>query len=220
MATVTEASLSDILTIDDLLEHLGGIAPSRVRFRPLPGTATESDLIEANARKVTIYELVDGVLVEKGMGFTESVLAGVILAILRDFVVPRNLGLVSGADGMLRLFPGLVREPDVSYISWEHIPGGKFPTEPIGGFAPDLAVEVLSLSNTKAEMARKRREYFKAGVRLVWEVDPRARTVDVYESPERSTRLDQSQTLEGGEVLPGFALPPADLFGELDRQGA
>ena len=219
MATATESPAMTWETAEDLLNDLGGIAPSRVRIRPTPGTATEADLIEANSRKATIYELVDGVLVEKGMGFTESVLAGVILAILRGFVVPRNLGLVSGPDGMLRLLPGLVREPDVAYISWRRIPGGKFPTEPIGGFAPDLAVEVLSPSNTRAEMARKRREYFEAGVRLVWEVDPRARTVDVYQSPEHPTRLDATRTLDGGEVLPGFALPLVELFAELDRMG-
>ncbi len=68
-------------------------------------------------------------------------------------------------------------------------------------------------------MARKRHEYFQAGVQLVWEVDPRARTVAVYESSEHPTMLDASQTLDGGEVLPGFALPLADLFGELYRQG-
>ncbi len=69
-------------------------------------------------------------------------------------------------------------------------------------------------------MARKRREYFEAGVRLVWEVDPGARTVAVFDAPEHSTMLDASKTLDGGDVLPGFALPLADLFGELDRQGA
>ena len=94
-----------------------------------------------------------------------------------------------------------------------------FPTEPIAGFAPNLAVEVLSRSNTKAEMARKRREYFEAGVRLVWEVDPRARTVAVYETPEQATVLDASATLDGGEMLPGFALPLIELFAELDRRG-
>ncbi|WP_435007334.1 Uma2 family endonuclease [Tundrisphaera lichenicola] len=218
MATAT--SVEAIETVEDLLETLGGIDPKRVRIKPVLGTATEADLIAVNARKQGICELVDGVLVEKAMGFTESVLAGVILAILRGFIVPRNLGLVSGADGMLRLFPGLVREPDVSYISWERIPGGKFPSEPIGGFAPDLAVEVLSVSNTRAEMARKRREYFEAGVRLVWEVDPRARTVAAYASPEQFTLLDAAQTLDGGEVLPGFALPLSKLFAELDRVGA
>ena len=79
---------------------------------------------------------------------------------------------------------------------------------------------MLSPSNTRAEMARKRREYFQAGVRLVWEVNPRARIVTVFDAPERSTTLDATRTLDGGTVLPGFLLPLADLFGELDRQGA
>jgi Uma2 family endonuclease len=219
MATATEALPVTWETAEDLLDHLGGISPSRVRLRPFPGTATEADLIEANDRKLRIYELVDGILVEKGMGYTESALGGFILSILQAFVIPRNLGIVSGADGMMRLYPGLVREPDVAYASWDRIPERRYPTEPIAGFAPDLAIEVLSISNTPAEMARKRREYFAAGVRLVWEVDPRARTVAVFESPEKPTVLDASRSLDGGDVLPGFVLPLADLFGELDRQG-
>lgn len=220
MATVTEPTLAEILTLDDLLEHLGGISPSRVLYRPLPGTATEADLILANAGKRGLFELVDGVLLEKGMGYVESAIAGLILALLRAFVVPRNLGIVTGADGMMRLFPGLVREPDVAYVSWNRVPGGRYPTEAIASFAPDLAVEVLSRSNTKAEMARKRREYFAAGVRLVWEVDPRSRTVNVYHAPDESTLLDITMTLDGGDVLPGFFLPLLDLFGELEPRRA
>jgi len=201
------------------LGPLGGVAPSRVRFHPTPGTATEADLIAVNARKQGICELVDGILVEKAMGYTESVLALWLGGMLNAFVTPRNLGIVSGADGMMRLFPRLVRVPDLGFASWDRIPDRRMPTTPVAGFAPDLAVEVLSLSNTKAEMTRKRREYFKAGVRLVWEVDPRARIVKVYDDPKRSIVLDASMTLDGGAVLPGFALPLIDLFRELDRQG-
>jgi Uma2 family endonuclease len=120
---------------------------------------------------------------------------------------------------MMRLTPGLVRVPDLAFASWDRIPGRRRPTKPIAGFSPDLAIEVLSKSNTKKEMARKRREYFASGVRLVWEVNPRARTVVVFETPDRSTLLDESQTLDGGAVLPGFVLALAELFGELDRQG-
>lgn len=220
MATATESPTMTWETAEDLLNDLGGIAPSRVRIKPPLGMATEADLIGVNAEKKGIFELVGGVLVEKGMGYTESALALVLAGYLRAFVIAHNLGVVSGADGMMRLFPGLVREPDVAFTSWDRIPSRRFPTEPIASFVPDLAVEVLSLSNTPAEMARKRREYFQAGVRLVWEVDPRSRTVAVYDEPERSTLLDASQTLDGGDVLPGFLLPLADLFGELDRQGA
>lgn len=219
MATVTEPTLDEILTLDDLLEHLGGIAPSRVLYRPLPGTATESDLIAANERKLSIYELVEGVLVEKGMGKLESFLAGTIFAILREFLLRHNLGILMGADGTFRLSPSSSRVPDVAFISWGRIAGSVMTEEALADSIPDLAVEVLSPSNARAEMARKRREYFEAGVRLVWEVDPQARTVSVYESPETPTVLDALATLDGGAVLPGFALPLAELFAELDRRG-
>jgi Uma2 family endonuclease len=215
----TATSQERTRNIADLLKDLGGIAPSRVRLKQPLGLATEADLIEMNERGETLCELVEGLLVEKGMGYEESCLALALASYLRAFIVPRNLGLLSGANGMMRLFAGLVRVPDLAFASWDRIPGRRRPTEPIAGFAPDLAIEVLSRSNTKAEMARKRREYFEAGVRLVWEVDPRARTVSVYDAPERSTCLDVAQTLDGGDVLPGFALSLADLFGELDRQG-
>ena len=219
---MTTASMpaTTIETAADLLESLGGIGPERVRMNPMPGLATEVDLIAANARKRGVCELVDGVLVEKAMGYAESMLALVLAGYLRAFIVARNLGLVGGADGMMRLFPGLVRVPDLAFVSWNRVPDRKIPTAPIAEFVPDLAVEVLSPANTKAEMARKRREYFDAGVRLVWEVDPRSRTVIAYDAAGRSTLLDRTQTLDGGEVLPGFALSLADLFAELDRSGA
>ncbi len=207
-----------VRTIADLLAQLGDIPPERVLFRPFPGTATERDVIEAE-REDRLCELVDGVLVEKAMGFRESLLAVVIGGILSAFVVPRNLGLVSGPDGTLRLFPGLVRIPDVAFIAWDRVPGGTIPEEPIPDLVPDLAIEVLSASNTPGEMARKRREYFAAGIRLAWMVDPRTRTVTVFTGPDQSRTLNESQTLDGGAVLPGFALPLRDLFAALDRQG-
>jgi Uma2 family endonuclease len=202
----------------DLLERLGGIAPSRVRMVPAPGCATEQDVIEIEAQENRLFELVDGILVEKGLGFLESVLAATLATILNRFVVSRNVGLMTGADGMVRLFPGQVRIPDVAYISWARIPGGRVPRAPIPPIAPDLAVEVLSDSNTVGEMARKRGDYFQSGVLLVWEVDPVARRVFVYTAPEACQSLGETDTLSGGAVLPGFSLPLQELFGELDRQ--
>jgi Uma2 family endonuclease len=203
----------------DLLDRLGNIPPSRIRFHPPPGTATEADVIEADTRHDRLCELVDGVLVEKAMGLRESFLAIALGSFLREFVVPRNLGLVSGEAGMMRLFAGMVRIPDVAFASWARLPGRRVPVEPIPDLVPDLAVEVLSRSNTEEEMARKLREYFAAGVRLVWLVDPEARTVAVYTSAEQFTLLDQTQALDGGDVLSGFTLPLSQLFAELDRQG-
>jgi len=217
--TAVGTSPATIETLADLLAHLGGIAPRRVRFHPAPGTATEQDVLAVHAREKRRCELVDGVLVEKAMGFRESCLAIALSGALRAFVRPRNLGLVTGEAGMMRLASGLVRIPDVAFISWERLPGRRMPTEPIPEVAPDLAVEVLSEGNTPEEMARKRREYFSAGVRLLWCVEPETRTVEVFTAVEQSTVLDASQTLDGGVVLPGFTLPLQELFAELDVQG-
>ena len=208
----------EVQTLADLLGRLGDVAPDRVRVHPSLGAATEADVIEVRSREKRLCELVDGVLVEKAMGFRESALAGVILAFLRAFVIPRNLGIVLGPDGMMRLQPGLVRIPDVAYLSWNRFPDGRYPSVPLPHVAPDLAVEVLSDSNTRAEMDRKYREYFASGVHVVWEVDPRLRTVAVYLDPEDSSIHRQGDTLDGGTVLPGFALVVRDLFAELDRE--
>lgn len=205
-------------TILDLLHDLGDVPPERVLLRPAPGTATLPDVVAVRNRDRRLCELVDGTLVEKGMGYRESLLAIAIAGALRAFVNPRGLGLVSGESGMMELFANLVRIPDVAFVSWQRIPGARVPDEPVPSLAPDLAVEVLSRSNTPGEMARKRREYFAAGVRLVWEVDPDSRSVAVYTAPETFVTLGSTDALEGGAVLPGLVIPLRELFAELDRQ--
>ncbi len=188
-------------------------------MEPPPGRATEADVIEAERRENRLFELVDGVLVEKAMGFRESLIAGALLIFLRAFVDPRNLGLVTGEAGMVRLLAGLVRIPDVAFVSWDRLPGRRVPDAAAPTIAPNLAVEVLSGANTRAEMERKLREYFASGVELVWIVDLEARTVAVHTPDDGRTLLDVEQTLDGGLVLPGFTLPLRKLFAELDRIG-
>jgi Uma2 family endonuclease len=207
-----------IHTLADLVERLGSIPLDRIRFRPSPGTATEEDVIRIEQEENRLCELVEGVLVEKPMGFRESLLATALIQYLREFVAPGNLGLITGEGGMLRLFAGLVRIPDVAFISWARLPDGKVPEEPIPELAPDLAVEVLSRMNTPREMRRKRDEYFEAGVTLVWIVDPDKRTVTVFSAPDEGVVYSQHDVLEGETVLPGFKLAVQDLFAELDRR--
>jgi Uma2 family endonuclease len=114
-----------------------------------------------------------------------------------------------------------VRVPDLSFFRWDRLPArGEVPQEPVAGFVPNLAVEVLSKSNTRKEMNRKLREYFLAGVELVWIVDPRKRVVQVYTAPDQSTLLDEDDTLDGGDVLPGFSLALRELFAMVPRPKA
>ena len=214
MATATEHT-----TIADLLERLGGIPARRVLLYPIPGTATERDLISLNEHGNRRYELVDGTLVEKPMGFDESIFALLLGAALVNHLTTHDVGKAVGADAMMRLFPGLVRLPDAAFISWERYPRKKRRRGEIPTVAPDLVVEVLSKGNTRKEMKRKLEEYFRAGVRLVWYVDPSQRTVRVYTAVDRSTLLREDQTLDGGDVLPGFALSIRDRFAEAERTG-
>ena len=204
-------------TLADVLHDLGDIDAARIRWHPLPGTAKIEDAIQINEAKAKAFvELVDGVLVEKAMGFPESVLALYIGHVLRMFVDPRNLGIVTGADGMMQISPNLLRIPDVSYISWDRVKG-KVPTEAAPVIAPDLAIEVISQGNTPKEMDRKCSEYFAGGSKAVWLVYRKTRTVAVYSSPEQCVTLTESDAISGGSVLPGFSLEVRKLFGDLDR---
>lgn len=208
--------LPPLPTLADLMARLGDIPQQRVLTFPPPGTATESDVLEVHARYKRLCELVDGVLVEKAMGYEASVVAVYLAGALLAFVHPRQLGLVSGADGMMRLFPGLVRIPDVAFASWRRFPKRKIPRQPIPALVPDLAVEVLSENNTETEMSRKVQEYFAAGVLLVWIIDPTNRSARVFTTPDQAILLTQNDDLDGGQVLPGFRLPLGDLFAQLD----
>jgi Uma2 family endonuclease len=200
--------------VAQLLKRLGNIPAFRVRLQPPPGTATERDLIRHNEgeSKTAICELVDGTLVEKAMGWNESEIAAFLIYAILAFVRPRKLGKVLGADGMQRMVPGLIRIPDVSFFARGRLTRSQHSATPIAPVAGDLVVEVVSKSNTRAEIARKLIEYFAAGSRLAWVVEPKPQTVRVHTTPGEFTVLSLDDWLDGGSVLPGFRLAVRELF--------
>jgi Uma2 family endonuclease len=198
-----------------LAERFGPIPLYRIRTSPPPGEATEEDVIRIHDREDRLCELVDGILVEKVMGAYESMLAVEIARLLKNFVKPRKLGTVLGSDGMLKLAPGLIRIPDVAYLSMAKFPNGRFPKGAAAPLAPDLPVEVLSPSNTVKEMDEKLEDYFNHGARLVWYVDPDRRAIDVYTGVNAHRTYTEKEKLDGGDLLPGFELDIAELFAEL-----
>jgi Uma2 family endonuclease len=206
-------------TVAELYRRFGAIPFERIRHDPPPGSGTVDDVNRLNDHEDRLYELVDGILVQKTVGLQESIIAGTIGTLLNNFVELRGVGLVAGADGTIQLDINLVRIPDVSFFSWERLPGGEIPEKPIPLLVPDLAVEVISRGNTSREMSAKLQEYFEKGVRLVWYVRPKSRTVDVYTAPDRVTRLTASMQLDGGDVLPGFAVQVGELFQLPKRPG-
>lgn len=160
---------SALLTINDLAELFGDMPAWRIRNVPAPGTATEDDVVAIAEHEDRMCELVEGVLVEKAVGYEESCLAIDLATLINSFVKARKLGKVSGSDGMMRLFPGLVRIPDVAFVSWKRYSQRRGSTK-MPQLVPDLAVEVLSEGNTPKEMSRKLDDYFDAG----------ATRIDVY----------------------------------------
>ena len=215
MATVVHESESIVQAI---AERFGRIPPWRIRKDVVQGLAREHDVLAIHAREKRLCELVDGFLVEKPMGYEESLIAAEIIRLLGNFVSRRKLGIVAGEGGMLKLAIGLVRIPDVSFVARARLSAGKPPRHPIPRLVPNLAVEVLSTSNTRREMIRKRAEYFDAGVELVWMVDPKSRSVEVFTNPSESEVYEVGQALNGGTVLPGFKIKVRDIFTPLDCQ--
>ncbi len=204
-------------TMAEVQERLGDVPLARILTNPPVGTGTVLDILDSEVTGGWGVELIDGILLEKTMGAEEDAIGMWLALHLFNFTAGQNLGRFLGAQGGVRFTDGTVRIPDVSFIRWDSVDD---PSEidPIPGpflhVPPDLVVEVLSEGNTPREMAIKLGEYAAAGVKLVWYVDPDAKTVTVYpKGRERGKKvLGVTDTLDGGKVLPGFTLPVADLF--------
>jgi Uma2 family endonuclease len=135
-----------------------------------------------------------------------------IVWLLKNYVTHAKLGWVTANDAgvLLERDPATVRGPDVAFWSI-----ARQPAIPDGYFEipPDLAVEVLSPDDRRGDVRAKIKQYIFYGVPLIWLVDPEMRTVLVYRGTPRGGELDEEDTLDGGEVLPGFACKVAELFG-------
>jgi Uma2 family endonuclease len=196
-------------TLADLVHRLGDIPLERIRMHPAPGTATEDDVIAVPRPHC---ELVEGVLVERAMGYFESRLATILVVYLENWLAANNIGYCNGDGALTRLQFGLVRVPDVSFVRWERTKDRTVPRDPICGISPNLAVEILSRSNTHREIERKRQEYFDSAVELVWIADPDTKSVEVWSTARDCKIRTVDDDLDGGQVLPGFQLSIREWF--------
>ncbi|HYH69608.1 MAG TPA: Uma2 family endonuclease [Urbifossiella sp.] len=211
-------------TFADVQRRLGDVPAERVRTFPPPGTATVKDLLNPKITGDRLCELVDGILVEKAMGWREGGLGLWIGSLLNMFLIENNVGYAAGSDGMVRFKLNLVRMPDVSFIRWDSVDDPDEVFNPSGAFlevAPDLVIEVMSPSNTKREMEIELEEYAKAGVELAWYVYPKRREVDVYPDarPGGMFTVGIDGMLDGGVAVPGFVLPVAKVFEDRTPRG-
>jgi Uma2 family endonuclease len=161
-----------------------------------------------------LYDLIDGELVRMmppggGHGKTTFDLAWHIAS----FVRPCGLGTVFAAETgfVLRRNPDVVLGPDIAFVRTDRLPADRVP-EAYVELAPDLAVEVISPSERRGQVMRKVRKYLEGGVRLLWLVNPRRRTVTVYTPGVEPRILTDTDELDGGDVLPGFRLAVAAIF--------
>lgn len=213
MSTVIEARTT-FRTVADLWDRLGNVPLDRIRMEPTPGTATIRDLevLARSRRGRALCELVAGTLVEKAMGNVESMLAAWLIGSVVEYLNSNPIGQITGADGGYSTVDDQLRLPDFAFTTTDRARDALAEGSAYWSIAPDLAVEIISEGNTRKEMDDKLREYFEAGVRLVWYVEPRKRTVRVFTSPDEVRELTETDTLDGGDVLPGFELSIQEWF--------
>ena len=161
------------------------------------------------------YELVGGELVRMSpTGAEHGVVTSKLARMLEQYLDTSLAGVCCGAETgfILQRTPDVVRAPDAAFVAAERIPATGVPTG-FWPFAPDFAVEVASPSDRFTELQTKVAEYFRAGTRLVWIVEPATRTVHVYRAPHELQAFGEEDELDGGDVLPGLRCPVRRLFG-------
>jgi Uma2 family endonuclease len=190
-----------------------GMEKLTMAISPLPLEQKAESLVNGDS----LYEVVHGQCVElPPMGVYETNLASEIVVLLGTYGKTTGLGrAVCEMLFILNAGLGLKRRPDVAFVSYERWPRNRrVPRAEAWDVVPDLAVEVVSPSNTAEEILAKIREYFQAGCLRVWVVYSVEEQVYVYQSPTQPRVLTRKDDLEGEDFLPGFRLPLADLFEE------
>ncbi len=159
------------------------------------------------------YELSRGELVPMTpVGLEHSWIVARIGKFLTSYVDEKHLGIV-GMEGGFKLdrAPDTLRAPDIHFVSKARIDKEGITTK-FADFPPDLAVEVLSPSDTVSEMQKKVEEYLSSGVRSIWIVEPATKTVTIYRSHQDVIVFTQDQEIEGGDVIPGFRIKVSEIF--------
>ncbi|MEM7808510.1 MAG: Uma2 family endonuclease [Planctomycetota bacterium] len=200
---------------DDFLATLGNVPIERVVFDPPPNTVTGEyyDAIDGRVDGILV-ELVGRTLVRKPMGMDESRIGMNFGIAVGPHVRKHKLGFVAGADGTVRMSQGNRRMPDVAVYLKADYPDGKRPTQKVPSLPPRLTVEVLSEDNTAAEIDMKLHEYFASGCLLAYVIDPKTKTARRHTSAREFTEIAADGELDGGDVLPGWSVPFAELFDE------
>ena len=160
------------------------------------------------------YELVAGELrVMSPSGWRHGMVTDNVEFLLSAHIRKHGLGRGFGAETgfLLKRNPDTVRAPDFAFIAKENLPAGE-PSESFWPGVPDLAVEVLSPGDTSGEVAEKVEEWLTSGCASVWIVDPKLKSVTVYQSLTNVRVVTAGEALVGDPVVPGFSCAVDELF--------
>jgi Uma2 family endonuclease len=160
------------------------------------------------------YELISGELrVMSPAGWRHGKVTARLTTLLGSFVADHDLGEVFGAETGFRLSrnPDTVRAPDFSYIAKGNLPEQE-PSEAFWPGAPDLAVEVISHDDRPREVEEKARAWLAAGCQVVWNVDPKSKTIKVYAADDKVEVIGSGDLLKAESILPGFSCSVDELF--------
>lgn len=174
-----------------------------------PWTDSELMSLPKDGRK---YELIDGRLLMSPVGSTHSRICIDLSFLLTAHARRRKLGQIFDSSIGFRLSPTILLSPDVSFVSHARLVEITVAPEKFLYGAPDLAVEVLSPSDSRKIMEGKLDKYFEHGTHLAWVVDPRHATVTVHDADSVTKLSGPATTLTGGEVLPGFKCKLSEIF--------
>ncbi|MBX2998377.1 MAG: Uma2 family endonuclease [Caldilineaceae bacterium] len=191
------------------------ILPEAISTQDEDRLYTADELLTISARDDNRYELIHGRLkIMPPAGAEHGDFAMSIGGWMRVYADQNDLGKVFAAETgfVLETNPDLVRAPDTGFVDKTRLAKGL--TSKYFPGAPDLAVEVVSPNDTLSEVQDKIQDWLNHGTRLVWVVDPKTRTVTVYRPDGTANVLKAKDTLDGEDVLPGFAFPLVKLFGE------
>jgi Uma2 family endonuclease len=177
---------------------------------------TEAEL-QALPEEGFTHEVVNGELIMSPKNnFEHGNVASRLFLALGNHVQERRLGVVLDSSTGFWMQNRNCRAPDISFVAKARLAGWRPSTRKFFSGAPDLAVEILSPNNTRAEIDERLKDFFESGTRLALIIDPERQCVEVCHSLTRRKLVGSGGHLDGEAVLPGFSYPIADLFKEWD----
>ncbi len=157
------------------------------------------------------YELIQGVIFVSPAGLRHDNIAAKLIMRIGMYLLTNPIGEFYATSAGFQITPNVVLSPDGAYVSNMRLAGKPSP-EGFAPYAPDLAIEVISPSDSATDLTEKIELYLAHGTQLLWVINPRTRSANVYRADGSGNRLQVSDMLQGEDVLPGFTCKLSDIL--------